>query len=296
MELGPAYWQQLARSIPTAKAPRPTCSPARRPCHPFERGRCANRAPRSVDLAKGNRSPEAQIPDHRRSGSPAARESAGRAAARAPVACVHGSCVDPAADRTLRPAGTAPVSGQTALSAQRRNLWNSSVLRHRRWGTAVGAGKDAPASAIALSKHLGDVCEPHPVHFPLHARRTRALILTGPNESSTWGALHTRKTERGTLRPRLRTELQPIQWARASASRPVRRLQPASALGRYEELFITARCSPPVAARESRESGRISNRLTHMLWSGRFAVPVVGVTVLRGSASLPLDALHPGER
>lgn len=144
MKLGPAYWQQAARSIQSAKAPRPTCSPARRPCHPFERGRCANRAPRSVDLAKGNRSPEAQIPDHRRSGSTAARESAGRAAARAPVACVHGSCVDPAADRTLRPAGMAPVSGQMAASAQRRSLWNSSVLRHRRRGTAVGAGKDAP--------------------------------------------------------------------------------------------------------------------------------------------------------
>jgi hypothetical protein len=50
---------------------------------------------------------------------------------------------------------------------------------------------------MALPTHMGDTREPHPVHF-LFQTRNRALIITVPNEPSTYG--EPLRTERGPRR------------------------------------------------------------------------------------------------
>ena len=131
MVSGPMHGRQAARSMPGAKAPRPMRRPAPSLWHVSERARRADRAPRSVDPARGSRSAEGRVLGHRRSGSTAACESAARAAAQELAARVlHGPCVDPSADRVLWLQKIAAASRQTAASARRWNVWDSSVLGH----------------------------------------------------------------------------------------------------------------------------------------------------------------------
>ena len=113
------------------------------------------------------------------------------------AACIQRSCVGAAARRDRQFAEIAPALAQKAVSARRSNLSNPSVLRRRRSGIAVGAAQHGrpPCATVeligppvmALQMHLGDTCEPHPVYCLVHARQTRASILTVPNEPSTCG-------------------------------------------------------------------------------------------------------------
>ena len=136
-----------------------------------ERLRRADRVPRSVEPARGSRSP-AKVPGHRRSVSTATCGSAARAAAHTSVACAQGSCVG-----CRRVAGTCGTQACSAVAART---------------TAAGAGQDGTKSSahveptgppvMTLPKHLGDIREPHPVHFDIHTRQTWGSILTCPNE------------------------------------------------------------------------------------------------------------------
>ena len=187
----PALLQTAARSIPAATALQPTrrSAPRKRPAP--ERERRADRAPRSVDLSRGCRSPESQVPGHRTSSSTATRESAARTAGHASVACVHDPIAFSATGRNTQSVAMASASSRTAASTRCRRHCNSCVSRRRCSDASVGAAQEgaAPGAPIeptsphssASPTHAADIREPHGIHF--HINWAGASILTVPKRT-----------------------------------------------------------------------------------------------------------------
>jgi hypothetical protein len=138
-----ARWPQVARWKPAAPSPRPARSSIPRAGYAPERARRAVPALRSADRATESRSPEAQVPGHRRSGPAATSETAGRAAAQEQAACLPDGRVVSAVDRDRRPEEIAPAPVTIAVCARPRNVRCSSKLRHRFQDAAADRGQVA---------------------------------------------------------------------------------------------------------------------------------------------------------
>lgn len=183
----PVHRPREVRSIPSATAPRPTWAPAPWGRHAPGRARCADRAPRSVDLARGRRGPESQVPRLRTSGSTAARESAGRAAAQAPMTCVHGE-----RQHLHQPLAPARLTGTRDLALPLRSRscsacgpWRrfSRIPANRRWvAKKSGTAGTIRARGISMKKTTRHAFAARASRCPFHCRRgpaVRALPANG---------------------------------------------------------------------------------------------------------------------
>ncbi len=173
------------------------------------------------------------------------------------AACVQRWCVGAAAGRSRRLPEMAPALARMAASARRWNLPNPSALRRRCPGTAIGAKREGPPPratgdltgppVMTLPMHMGDTREPHPLYFLFRAGKTRASIITVPNEPSTYG--EPLRTERGARR----ASPGPEDITRALATTPP---SPQTQPSRTVE--------PALHPRQSYQAGAAKPRCDHM--------------------------------